>query len=142
MVLNSPDPIRQLEAMRAGVEYRHPVQCRNFSLLLRPLTANENLQVYNAVQSELMKAPAAARNAVHEHVLLAREYLKKASTSDVGQAVGEITDPMLDYMTNDEILHLHKQYLVVMDKCNPSLETMSEQDLVILVDAFKKKKDD
>src|SRR5690606_25738970 len=110
-----------------------------FQVPVRPISLTENLQVYSNVNNELMKMPAFARTPVQEHTMLAREILKKATTSDVGVEDPAITDPMMDLMTADEILHLYHQYVMVMDKCNPALEKMTKEDVVALVAELKKK---
>lgn len=108
---NPLEQIDQLSAMRMGVDYRLEVKVRGFKILVRPLAISETLQVASAVQTELRKLPPDAQNRMTEHVILAKETLKLASTSDVGKNDPHITDLIMMNMTNDEIHFLFKQYV-------------------------------
>ena len=132
--------IPQLDAMRLGTDYRQSINVRGFTLQVRPLAISESLDVASTVVTELNKLPEAARNQMTEHFLVAKETLKKASTSAPGMTDLQITDHMLMAMTNDEVHFLFKQYVVSCDKVNPALEVMSEADLKALVDELKQKK--
>lgn len=135
---NPLDRIEQLDAMRLGVDYRLKIKVRGFEIMVRPLAIQESLQVASSVQMELAKLPKDAVNRLTEHFILAKETLKLASTSDVDKNDPKITDYVLSRMTNDEIHFLFKQYVSVCDKVNPALETMSPEEIQILVDELKK----
>jgi hypothetical protein len=82
--------------------------------------------------------PAHAKNSLSENVALAKEYLKIASSSDVGKNDYKIWDYQMDRMTPEEIQYLYRQYLDAKESVNPSLETMSPEELNSLVETLKK----
>ena len=136
---NPLERIEQLDAMRLGVDYRMEIKVRGFRIMVRPLAISESLQVAALVQDELMKLPKNAQNRLTEHVILAKETMKVASTSDVGKNDPRITDMVMMGMTNDEIHFLFKQYVAACDKVNPALELMKPQEIQELVEDIKKK---
>lgn len=131
--------ISQLVAMRLGVNYRGTVQCRGYSLSLRPLSMGETVRMAAEVADEIGRLPTSMRNSLSEHTLLAKKTLILASTSDVGEKDPTLTDYILDRMTPDEIQFLYKQWVDICDNVNPSLETMPEADIKQLVAQIKKK---
>lgn len=135
---NPVDRIEQLDAMRRGVDYRLEIKVRGFSMMVRPLTVDEVMQVAATVQEKMTMIPDSAKNALTENVLLAKETLKLASTSDIGTNDPKITDYILGRMTTDELQCLHKQYVGICDKVNPMLEEMAAAELQALIDALKK----
>ncbi len=135
---NPHDRLPQLDAMRMGVEYRLEIKVREFKMSVRPITITETIQVASKVADKLMTLPKTAQNRITEHVLLAKETLMLASTSDVDVNDPKITDFILDRMTPDEIDNLFKQYVAATDKVNPSLEEMSTERVEALVEDIKK----
>jgi len=138
----NPDRLSELDAMRMGTDYRMSIKLRNFNMPVRPLAMSEQIQIHHNVADYLSKLPNSARTSQNEHYYAAREYLKMASTSDVGQADVHIGDPVLDKMTVDEVMHLYRQYIQAVDKANPSLEMMSADEITAIVDDIKKKAPD
>lgn len=137
--MESPrDLIPQVEAMRQGIDYRFTITLRGFSVSVRPLTSKELVQVAGNLMNYLSGLPQQHRTALAEADAHARETLKLASTSDVGRFDPQITDPMLDRMTSDEIRFLLKEYVAVCDRVNPCLEKMSDEEVKLLVEAVKK----
>lgn len=134
----SLDRIDQIDAMRMGTDYRVPVNVRGFRMLVRPLSMQETVEVASSVQARLDGLPVSARSSLTEHTILAQETLQKASTSDVGKTDYQITEVIMQKMTPDEISYLWKQYVSAIDKTNPSLEMMREEELVLLAEALKK----
>lgn len=132
------DNIPQIDAMRMGVDYKFKVRLRGFEIFLRPLTSSENVQITSNVLKHMEGLPASARNPHTEADAHARETIKLASTTDVGKYDPQVTDPMLDRMTSDEIRFLLKEYVAVCDKVNPCLEKMKEEELKALVEDLKK----
>lgn len=135
------DRIPELDLMRHGVDFRFRVSLRNWTVTLRPLTLAENLQVAHSVSAEVAKMPVSARTPVTEQTYLAKETLKLASTSDVGKYDPQLTDPIMDKMTADEIIFLSKQYREGLDRVDPNLEEMTKDEVMALVDECKKKGD-
>ena len=135
---NPIDRLDQIDAMRAGVDYKQKITIRNFSMTVRPLTIMETNEIASSVVAELRKLPVEHRNATLEHTLMAKETLKRASTSDVGKGDWQITEPILNAMTVDEVLFMYKQYVMAMDRVNPALEKMSTKEVQELVEDLKK----
>lgn len=133
----NPDKIEQIEKMRMGVDYSFTVQLRGFDVRLRPLARSEMVKCYQNVAAYLQTIPAHRRTKIDEDNALAGEFLKLASC-EYGEAVGQITEPILNQMTNDEIMFLYKEWLAICDKVNPQLEEMKSEDLQKLVEHIKK----
>lgn len=139
--MSNADTIEQLEQMRAGIEQRYPISIRQFRMMVRPLTIMEIQNITMEVAEKLETLPDHARTTMMESSLLAKEKLKAASTSEPGGSDAKITDYILDRMTADELQSLFKQYVAVCDRCNPSLEQLSDDRLKELSEAVKKNGD-
>jgi hypothetical protein len=131
--------IPELEAMRLGVNYRQPIVVRNFKCLMRPLTIAETRTITEEVTVELNSLSLDQRNPLTENTQIAKKTLQLASTSDVGATDYKLTDYIMERMTPEEIEYLFKQYSAVTARCNPSLELLSEADMLRLVEIVKKK---
>jgi hypothetical protein len=127
-----------LDAMRQGADYNFKIVLRGFQMTVRPLTILEEQQVVANVTEYLNGLPAHAKNSLAENVSLAKEYLKIASTSDVGKQDFKIHDYQLDRMTPEEIQYLYRQYLDAKEQVNPSIETMTADELNSLLAVLKK----
>src|SRR4051812_41623970 len=114
----------ELEAMRAGIAYRFPVQIRNFRVTLRPVTIGEHMQINNEIVQELLEVPDNMRHAINENYLLAKKMLKMASKADIDGKEGPLQDYLLDKMTIDELLYAYDEYLQGVAKVNPKIEKM------------------
>lgn len=132
------DAIPQIDAMRMGVDYRFTIKLRGFAVSVRPLTSKETVEITSKIVSYMEGLLAAARNSHTEADTHARETLKAASTSEPGAFDPQITDPMLDKMTSDELRFLLREYVAVCDRVNPCLEKMPTEDLRALVEEVKK----
>lgn len=132
------DSISHLQAMRLGINYRHPIVIRGFTLQVRPLTHMEQVETTQEVSAVMMDLPESARNRITEHSILCKKILVKASTSDVDANDPQITEMVLDRMTNEELQFLFKQYVSITDKCNPSLDAISINEVNELVADLKK----
>lgn len=135
----NPDRLTELDAMRMGTEYRMEIALRGFKMPVRPLAMSEIVQIHHKVAEYVGTLPVSARTAQNEHYYAAREYLKAASTEDIGRGEVRIGDPVLDRMTVDEVMHLYRQYINTVDKANPSLEFLNSEDIQRLVEEVKKK---
>lgn len=135
---NPASQIPQIDAMRLGVDYRLELKLREFSVPVRPITISETLEIASRVGAHMARLPEASRNRVTEHVLLAKETLKVASTSDVGKQDMQLTDIILDKMTPDELTFAYKQYVSATDKVNPALEQLSKEEIEDIYELVKK----
>ena len=138
---NPLDSVAQIDAMRLGTNYRTMLKVRGFEIFVRPLSISETVEVAGAVQNYLASLPLSSRNQLTEHTAVAKETLKKASTSDVGVFDPKVTDYILDRMTNDEVAYLFDQYVAACDKVNPALEMMKPEQLTAIIEELKKNKD-
>lgn len=132
---DASDPIA---LMRLGTEYRAQVSVRGFKVHLRPLTISESVQVAQEVVEDFQRAPETARNALLEATLLAKHTLYRASTSGPEATDYKLHTATLDRFTPDELIHMHRQYLDVVERANPSLEKLTDQELGELVELVKK----
>jgi hypothetical protein len=81
--------------------------------------------------------PQSSRTKIHEDNALAREFLKSASSPPDFYAP-KLTDPILDKMTNDEIMYFYREWQSACDRVNPALERMPIEKLKELVESVKK----
>lgn len=132
------DRIDQIDAMRMGVEYRFRIVCRGFSMLARPLSIGESVDVGTKVSERLAQMSEFEKNRLNEHSLLAYETLILASTSDFGTNDPKISEYILRRITPDELNFLFKQYVAECEKVNPCLELMKGDEIRDLVDSLKK----
>lgn len=132
------DPIPQIDAMRMGVDYRFAVTMRGFTILLRPLSMQESIEVTSKVAERIMMVPETMRHRLTEHTFLASETLVLASTSDVGAGDPKITELICQRMTPDELQAMFREYVAGCDRCNPALEKMTDADLRKLAEDLKK----
>lgn len=130
--------LKLLSAMRQGVDYTETIRCRGQVLRIRPLSIVETMQVAHEVQSQMSGKDEFSQNALSENVILAKETLRRATTSDVGKTDTPLTDYIMERMTPEELQYLMKQYVAALDKKNPSLELMKPEEVEALVQALKK----
>lgn len=123
--------------MRMGVEYRFTVSMRKFTVEMRPLSNAESMQAYGAVAEHMRGIPEFRRTKITEDNLLAREFLKIAS-GPYGNFAPKLSDPILDAMSNDELMFLYKQWVACCEKVNPVLEKMDLDKIKELVEIVKK----
>lgn len=135
----TPVEVEQIQKMRLGVDYRHPITIRDFSILVRPISISETLEVSQVVTERFMKLDVNAKNRVAEHTFLAQETLLRASKpAPDSEMEPTISNYIMNKMTPDELSYLHKQYVAVMDKVNPALEMMDASEVKEMVEALKK----
>lgn len=139
--MNPTNTLPEIDAMRAGVNYRHNIKVRNFTITVRPITMTEDIEIAAEVVKLLAAMPKEFRNAKTEHAFMARETLKRASCPEPGVYQPGVGDPVLDKMTNDEMIAFFKEYVAVTDKCNPCLELLTKDELMAIVEAVKKNKE-
>lgn len=133
------DRIPQLDAMRAGVAFKFACKTRSFSVTLRPLTLDEQVNLINEVQADLSSMDELARNRITEETLYAKRTLAKASTTDVDTNDPKLTDYVLGKMIISELLFMYKQYLQGVERCNPAMEEMGKAEVDALIEECKKK---
>jgi len=136
----SPDlhNVDNLSKMRQGITYRFPVSIRGLSLKLRPLSIMEETEIESEVYEHLMNLPEGKRTRLYETRLLATKSIQLASTSDVGEKDVQISEYELNRFSADELQYLWKQYLLGVNKVNPSLETIDPKEMEQLAADLKK----
>jgi hypothetical protein len=136
---SNTDRIPQIDAMRVGVDYYFNIKIKEFSLRVRPLSIVEQMQVAATVVQKFQALPVNHQNRLSENMLKAKETLIIASTSDVGSNDPQITEYILDRMTDTELSFMWKQYMEACDRVNPELEKMSVEEIEKIVLDLKKK---
>ena len=126
-----------LEKMRMGVAYKHPVSIRNFHCMLRPLTIDEQNNLFQEIKHTLDMTPEAQRTGLMETTLLASKTIERASTMEPGMAP-QLNSYIIAKMTPDEVICIYNQYLDILDKVNPSLEQLTTEQVEGLVEEVKK----
>ncbi len=133
----------QLTKMRMGCDYRFPVLIRKFSVLLRPLTNTETIEVTNQVFARMAGMSEHQKNRINENSIVAKETLKLASTEQPdSKDIPQLTDPILDRLTNEELSFIYDEYVAICDKCNPSFDLLPKEAIEKLVEEAKKKPTD
>lgn len=130
----------QLELMREGVGFNFEITLRSFKVKVRPLTNLEIIQATADAGKAFNSLPEDQRLNVSASLLNAMYQLEKASAKDVGE-IGELTLPLLQHMSPDEVNHLWKQYVRVTDNVNPSFETATAEQLSVWAEELKKNSD-
>lgn len=138
---NPQDEIPQLVKMRMGVDYKFMIKARNFAMEARPLTVDETTQVTATVLAELGKMPAHLQNSQLEAVLVAKETLELASTSEPGKYDPKISKLILGRLTPEELQFLYKQWVDGTLVCSPAIENMTAEELGALIAEVKKSPD-
>lgn len=128
----------QIAAMRQGVAHKFPIKVGGFSVNLRPLTIDEQLEVAADVTEAMAKIPAKANNRLTEETFMAKLTLEKASTSSPQKNDPKLTSAVIGQMYADELHFLFKQYALICEKVNPMLEEMSVDAINELVEHLKK----
>lgn len=136
--MDTPEILELLEKMRDGVDSQFPITLRSFNMMVRPLSMYEKARIMEEVIAEMKLLPEEQRTAFKEATLMASKTLKEASTSDVNKKDYVVDDMLLRRMTGEEVQHLYRQYCAVEVKCNPSLETMTKEEMDAMVEALKK----
>jgi hypothetical protein len=124
-----------LAKMRAGTKEVYEIRCRDLVIPVRILSVDE----VNAIRRDaLLHVTKIQGDKVDENLERQKVALKLASTLKPGTAP-ILSDRLLSLMTVDEITYLYNEYIRVMDTVNPTLETMTDEQFRVLVDALKKK---
>lgn len=135
---NPTDPQALLAAMRLGVDYTETISLRSFKVMVRPLSMLETLQVAHEVQVQMSQKDEFSKHRLSENSIVARETLKRATSTDVGSKDSILTDLILEKMTPEEVQYLFKQYVAAVDRKNPCLEMMTAEKVQELVNEVKK----
>lgn len=126
-----------LEALRMGVEYTFTIRLRGLAVPMRPLSITERVRVINDVAHELSMKRAEEQTNITQSSLLAIRMLEMGST-DANAKSPKLTAHVLSQMTNDEVIALYNAYIEGCEKLDPALETISEEELLKLIDHAKK----
>lgn len=128
-----------LSKMRMGTNYRQTISLRKFSCDMRPLTIAETCQIASEVVDDLLKMSKSNQNSMMEHSLMAQKTLVLASTSQPGVKDFKLTEAEVAGMTPDEVHLLYKEYTAAVERVNPAMETLTKEELDLLVAHCKKK---
>lgn len=134
MTTQNNDGLDILRLMRAGTDYKFQIKVREFAVEMRPLSSIELIGTAKHVVKVMAEG---GRTPIEESLLSAMIKLEKASTP-VGGTFPKLPVAVLEQMTADEIDNLYTQWLSECEKVNPSMDLMTEDELIVLVDSVKK----
>lgn len=124
-----------LAMMREGVKAIHEIKLRSFTCQVRVLSIDE----MNLVRRDALKQAIADKgDEVDKNLITQKTILKLCSTSPASGNVPMLTDKLLGMLSTDEINYLYDEYMAVLDKVNPALESISHEVFRELVDSLKK----
>lgn len=128
-----------LNALRMGVDYSFTIRVRNLQVRVRPLSLSEHVAIVNDVTAEMSTKGRTEQNSLTESALLAMRMLEAATTPEPGsRQAPALTAAVMQMMTNDEVIALHRRYIAGCDILDPQVESLTEQQLTDLVEAAKK----
>lgn len=130
----------ELELMRSGIEASFEIGIREYRIKVRPLTTLEVIQATADAAEAFEKLPEPQRLNITMSLMSAMYQLNRASSIDVGE-LGKLSLALMQMMSADEINSLWKQYIRVTDKVNPSLDSVSMEQLVSWTESLKKNSD-
>lgn len=121
--------------LRQGVRETYQIEMRGAVIPVRVLSADE----MNRIRQQAIKDNAVAGGDETDKNLKVQEAtLVLASQVPAGSAP-MLSQRVLKMLTVDEITYLFEQYIGVLQRVNPSLDTISADEFRALVDALKKK---
>lgn len=124
-----------LARLRQGVKDVHQIELRGTVIPVRVLSADE----MNRIRQEALKDTAiSGGDETDKNLRVQKNTLILASTVPVGSGP-MLAERVLGMLSVDEITFLFEQYIHVLDRVNPSLETISTEEFQALVVALKKK---
>ena len=137
-----PEGLDLLDAMREGVAFSFELHIRKATIRLRPLSSAEQRSIYSQVNTQVLHARKQGNEMTNFEADLARAQgtLIMASSDEYGKNP-QLGPYQLDRMTSDEILYIYREYLAMLDKVSPSLETFEAEEAKALVELLKKNKD-
>ena len=129
----------RLNRMRHGVDNKFVIPFRDTSITLRPLASAEEIQCSEIAVDKIMLKPEQHRLQTTQSSFLAKEMLKKASTSGPGKFDATLSDVLVDSLSSHELNFLFSEYLKNCEKYNPSLDNLADEELLEIVKEIKKK---
>ncbi len=129
-----------LAALRMGVDHTFTIKVRQLEIVVRVLSISERVRIVNEVAAEMSTKKPMEQNVLTESSLLAIRTLELATTPEPDSKIAPtLPAALLNRMSNDEIIALYNAYRDGSDSLDPSMETISDEHLLRLVDAAKKK---
>lgn len=119
--------------MRAGVDYKFKITCRDQEFNVRPLTNLEQMNATDDANFAFSKLEPHRKSDTRFAQLLAVQMLERASSPDPDKLAPTITGQELSKMTPDEMQYLMRQYTEGVDQVNPQLEKMTDVEINDLV---------
>jgi hypothetical protein len=130
----------QLELMRAGVDYSFKISLRKYEIMVRPLTNLEIIDTTSKAAEAYEKLPEKQQMRISLSLLNAMYQLERAASPDIGEE-SPLSLAVLQMMNPEEVNHLWKQYVRVVDMVNPDLEKLTVEQLDAMVSQLKKNSD-
>lgn len=123
-----------LAKMRAGVRESHEITLRELTIPVRVLSVDE---LNNIRRDSIKHATMQAGDDTDRNLHIQKTTLKMASTVAKGGAP-VLGDKLLSMLSMDEINYLYDEFMNVMDRVNPALDQLTQEEFRAIVDALKK----
>jgi hypothetical protein len=121
--------------LRSGVRESYQIEMRGAIIPVRVLSIDE----MNAIRQQAIKSIAIrGGDDTDRNLEVQRSTLTLASQVPVGSAA-MLSERVLGLLSVDEVTYLFEQYIGVLQRVNPSIETITEDEFRSLVEALKKK---
>lgn len=123
-----------LKKLRAGVQEVYTVKVRDVEIPMRPLSNAEAV----LIRREAIKAAAAVGGDETEKNIVIQRLTLTYATQDPVKKLPFVSPKFWEIISVDEIQNFYKEYALIMDNVNPSLETLNPDQFRALVEALKK----
>jgi hypothetical protein len=134
---SAPEILEQSEVLRrlrVGVKEVYEIDLRGMKIPVRVLSNSEFMEIRGYAKKNVATRGG---DKLDEDVETERLTLQYASTVPKGSAplLGE---KVLRDLAVDELNYLYNEYMTVLDRVNPSLESIQPEEFRLIVDALKK----
>lgn len=124
----------RLARLRGGTKEQYVINFYTEQVHVRLLSIDE----WNTVRKEARSERLEQNDSVEsEHVYMQKRVLELASTGANGK-IPELPMKLLGKMSLEEVAFLYEEYMNIVDKMDPRLKFMSQEEFVALVAALKK----
>lgn len=122
--------------LREGVNATYDIELRAMKIPMRVLSCDE----FNKIRHGAIAKVSLIKHGddTDKNLEIQKGVLAYASTIVPG-VPGIFTEKVLTELSLDEITYLYDQYISVLERVNPSIETISEMEFESIVEALQKK---
>jgi hypothetical protein len=123
-----------LAQMRKGIQETYEIRLRGALIPVRVLTVTE----MNDARREGLSAAIAIKGDETDKNLFQQKTILKLASTIVKGAGPMLSDKLLDMLSADELDFIYREYINIVDRVNPDMEQMTEEEFRHLVDMVKK----